>query len=116
MRHANIEHHLWIIVVSVMSASAALSGEAQTASSSRPILHLDVTRDTWVSEVGREADGNNGAAPRLKLKSIQEMTLLDVDARSLCGRTIRSAELHLKLAGDQPLLRVTVSSVGAEWF
>ena len=32
------------------------------------------------------------------------------------GRTIRSAVLHLKKAGDEPLGRVTVSSVGAEWF
>ena len=32
------------------------------------------------------------------------------------GRTIRSAVLHLKKAGDEPLERVTVSSVGAEWF
>ena len=44
------------------------------------------------------------------------MTLLDIDARSLRGRTIRSAELHLKLAGEEPLERVTVSSIGAEWF
>jgi len=79
-------------------------------------LRLEVTRDTWVSEVGREADGNNGGAPRLKLKSIQEMTLLDIEAGALRGRIIRSAELHLRLAGDQPLRRVSVSSVGAEWF
>ncbi len=88
----------------------------QTEPTAHPARRLDVTRDTWVSEVGREADGNNGAAPRLKLKSIQEMTLLDVHARPLRGRTIRSAELHLKLAGEEPLRRVTVSSVGAEWF
>jgi hypothetical protein len=77
-------------------------------------VRLDVTRDTWVSEVGREADGNNGAAPRLKFKSMQEMTLLDVDAAPLRGRTIRSAALHLRKAGDEWLWRVTVSSVGAE--
>ena len=82
----------------------------------RHAVRLDVTRDTWVSEVGQEADGNNGGAPRLKLKSIQEMTLVDVDARPLVGRTIRSATLHLKKAGDERLKRVTVSSVGAEWF
>ena len=79
-------------------------------------LRLDVTRDAWVSEVGKEADGNNGGAPRLKLKSIQEMSLVDIDARPLVGRTIRSAALHLKKAGDERLERVTVSSVGAEWF
>jgi hypothetical protein len=75
-----------------------------------------VTRDAWISEVGPEADGNNGGAPRLKLKSIQEMSLLDFDPKSLLGRTIRSAVLHLKKAGDEPLKRVTVSSIGAEWF
>ena len=48
-------------------------------------VRLDVTRDTWVSEVGQEADGNNGGAPRLKLKSIQEMSLVDIDAAPLRG-------------------------------
>jgi hypothetical protein len=77
---------------------------------------LEAARDAWVSAVGPEADGNNGGAARLKLKSIQEMSLLDFEAGTLLGRTIRSAALHLKLAGDERLKRVTVSSVGAEWF
>jgi len=102
------------VTTTAMPMRLAEGSQLRTSSPSR--LRLEVTRDTWVSEVGREADGNNGGAPRLKLKSIQEMTLLDVDAASLRGRTIRSAKLHLKLAGDQPLRRVTVSSIGAEWF
>ncbi len=79
-------------------------------------IRLDVTRDAWVSGVGREADGNNGAAPRLKLKSYQEMTLLDVDPAPLRGRIVRRARLHLKTVGGERLWRVTVSSVSAEWF
>ena len=75
-----------------------------------------MTRDSWVSEVGAEANGNNGGATRLKLKSIQEMTLVDFDVKPLAGHTIRSAVLHLKKAGDEPIKRVTVSGVGAEWF
>ena len=55
------------------------------ADQSRSPVRLDVTRDTWVSEVGQEADGNNGSAPRLKLKSIQEMSLVDIDASPLAG-------------------------------
>ena len=99
------------------TVTLASSGAGSQLSSARSeIMRLDVTRDAWVSEVGREADGNNGGAPRLKLKSIQEMSLIDIDARPLVGRTIRSAVLHLKKAGDEPLKRVTVSSVGAEWF
>ncbi len=115
MRAMRLRHDLGRLTLWVLSASAAFCSAAQPASSPRRALRLEVARDTWVSEVGREADGNNGAAPRLKLKSIQEMTLLDVDAGPLRGRTIRSAALHLRLAGDQPLRRVTVSSVGAEW-
>jgi hypothetical protein len=108
-------------LVFLLAAAASLSiacgcgAEAQSTAPSRSV-RLDVTRDTWVSEVGREADGNNGAAPRLKFKGIQEMTLLDVDAAPLKGRTIRSATLHLQKAGDERLWRVTVGSVGAEWF
>ena len=44
------------------------------------------------------------------------MSLVDVDPAPLRGRVIKSAALHVKLAGDQPLRRVTVSGVGAEWF
>jgi hypothetical protein len=32
-------------------------------------VRLPVTRDMWLSDVGKEDDGNNGAAPQLKLKS-----------------------------------------------
>jgi hypothetical protein len=107
----------WLVFLLATAAPLACgnSAEAQSTGSSRPI-RLDVTRDTWVSEVGRESDGNNGAAPRLKFKSIQEMSLLDFDASPLRGRTIRSATLHLKKAGDERLWRVTVSGIGAEWF
>jgi hypothetical protein len=79
-------------------------------------VRLNVTRDAWVSQVGAEADGNNGGAPRLKLKSIQEMSLVDIETRTLVGRTIASAVLHVMIAGDEPLKRVTVGSVGAEWY
>jgi hypothetical protein len=79
-------------------------------------VRLDVARDTWVSEVGSEADGNNGGASRLKLKSMQEMSLIDVDPAPLRGHVVKSATLHVKLAGDEPLRRVTVGGIGAPWF
>ncbi len=104
-----------LVLAAAASHTWAPDADAQSSVRSRSV-RLDVTRDTWVSEVGREADGNNGTTPRLKFKSIQEMTLLDTDASPLRGRTIRSATLHLRKAGDERLRRVTVSSVGAEWF
>ena len=74
-----------------------------------------MTRDTWFSNVGAEADGNNGGSARLKFKSHQEMSLIDVDPAPLRGRVVRSASLHLRSAGEPRLLRVTVGSFGAEW-
>src|SRR6185312_6904029 len=41
--------------------------------------------------------------------------LIDVDPAPLRGRVIRSATLHLRLAGDPHLLRVTVGTFGADW-
>ena len=48
-------------------------------------VRVPVTRDTWFSGVGHEADCNLGAAPRLKLKSYQEMSLIDIDPGAAQG-------------------------------
>jgi hypothetical protein len=111
MRHKNAATFV-LILIAIFWAPSTTHGQVRSS----PPLRLDVTRDAWVSEVGAEADGNNGGATRLKLKSIQEMSLIDIDPRPLVGRMIRAAVLHLKKAGDERLERVTVSGVGAEWF
>lgn len=80
-----------------------------------PAVRVPVTRDTWFSNVGMEADCNLGGATKLKLKSNQEMALIDIDLAPLQCLAVRKATLHLHLAGDQPLRRVTVGSFGAEW-
>ena len=102
-----------------MRALLALYLLLSPATDARPAepgaVRLDVTRDAWFSGVGGEADGNNGGATRLKLKTYQEMSVVDVDPKPLLGRVVTSATLHVKLAGDVPLRRVTVGSVGAEW-
>jgi len=76
---------------------------------------VPVTRDTWFSNVGPEADGNLGGSSRLKLKSYQEMSLIDIDPQALKGRVVRRAVLHLRLAGQERLYRVTVGSIGSDW-
>ncbi len=78
-------------------------------------VRVPVTRDTWFSNVGHEADCNLGGAGQLKLKSIQEMSLMNIDAESLRGRVIQGATLHVHLSGGERLHRVTVSSFGADW-
>ncbi|MFO0959112.1 MAG: DUF4091 domain-containing protein [Isosphaeraceae bacterium] len=85
------------------------------AAEARQEVRLPVTRDAWFSAVGQEADGGNGGSGRLKLKSIQEFSVIDVDPAPLRGRAIRSATLHVRLAGDEVLRRVSVGTIGAEW-
>jgi Domain of unknown function (DUF4091) len=117
MRHKRLLALICIVfAIEALATLPAATAQTRSAATPRETVRLDVTRDAWISEVGREADGNNGGAPRLKLKGIQEMSLLDIDPKPLLGRTIRSAALHLKQAGDELLKRVTVSSVGAEWY
>src|SRR5690242_3179466 len=91
---------------------APIAADAQPASRT---VRLPVTRDTWFSNFGKEGDGNLGAAPQLKLKSIQEMSVIDVDPEPLRGHVVQSATLHVRLSGNERLRRVTVSSFGADW-
>ncbi len=79
-------------------------------------VRLDVTRDTWFSSVGAEEDGNNGGAPRLKLKSHQEMSLVDFDVAPLRGRIVKAATLHVRSTGEPRLLRVTTGGFTSDWF
>jgi hypothetical protein len=76
---------------------------------------LPVTRDTWLSGVGAEANGSNGGAARLKLKSIQELSIVDFDIQKLSGREILEAYLVLKVTGEEPIERVTISTITSEW-
>jgi hypothetical protein len=117
MRFTMISAPHWVaIITAVVYPPEAWCTEVQSPAASRQTMRLEVTRDTWISNVGREIDGNNGGTPRLKLKSIQEMSLVDIDPAPLRGRTVRSAVLHLRRANHERLERVTVGSVGAEWF
>ena len=85
------------------------------AGAAAPTVRCDVTRDTWVSEVGKEADGNNGGATRLKTKGIQEFAIVDIDPRPLVGRVIVAATLHLHVASPDPQRRTTVSTLSSQW-
>jgi hypothetical protein len=99
--------------ISMFVVSFALTATAQT--SGRETVRVPVTRDTWFSHVGSEVDGNNGGSTKLKLKSYQEMSVVDIDPAPLRGRVVLAATLHLRLAAEPILRRVTVGSFGAPW-
>ena len=85
------------------------------ASATGEVVRLPVTRDSWVSAARGETEGNNGGSSRLKLKSCQELSLVDLAPESLAGRVVESAELHLHSESADRLWRVTVSSVARSW-
>lgn len=96
------------LIVCLLGSLAALAGEGQE-------LRLPVVRDTWFSAVGNEAGCNLGGASRLKVKSIQEMSLVDLDPAPLKGRVVRKAALHFRLGASEILKRITVSTFASEW-
>lgn len=100
----------WLLASILFGFWTAVGGAEETS------LRISITRDTWFSCVGHEGDCNLGGAGRLKLKSIQEMSLVDFDPAPLRGRVVTAAAIHLRLASaNAPLRRVTVSSFAADW-
>ena len=104
-----------LLVVTIAWAIAGAASSAPAADPAPAPVRLPIVRDTWFSNVGAEADANLGGSPRLKLKSIQEMALVDVDPAPLRGRVVRSARLHVRSTGEPRLRRVTVGTFGADW-
>ena len=100
--------HRWV-------AAALLGPFVASGGTAEETLRLPVVRDAWISAYPGETEGNNGGAPRIKLKGIQEMTLLDLDPEALRGRRVLSATLHLRLETPTPLDRATVSAVVDAW-
>ena len=76
---------------------------------------VEVSRDVWVSAFPSEVEGNNGGSQRLKLKGIQEFSLVDFDPATLQGKTVQRAELIVRIEGTATLDRVTVSTVMSDW-
>ena len=75
-----------------------------------------VSRDNWLSAMGAENVGNNGKAPKLKLKGAQEFSIIDIDAGKLKGKLVTGALLHLRCESPaEPAMRVTVATVATPW-
>ncbi len=98
---------------------SAASVLAQPVQSAGPAVTLKVTRDTVVSAYHSGNDNetldNLGGSPALKVKGIQELSLLDVDPAALRGHTLQAVQLHIRPRGRDILQRVTVSSLASDW-
>ena len=106
-------------MLAVLTIEAPGTAEATTGTGIRtapPVrMKLPVRRDTVVSAAKGERDANLGGSRRLKTKGIVELSLFDIAAERLAGALLKDAVLHVRKVGEEPQLRVTVSSVGAHW-
>ncbi|MBA3701139.1 MAG: hypothetical protein H0W78_20005 [Planctomycetes bacterium] len=79
-------------------------------------LTLPITADTSISAFESERDLAAGGAPRIKLKGLENLILLNLDATALKGQVIERAELRLKGTDDKLMVRrVGVSTVASPW-
>lgn len=100
------------LVLLILVGTLPKSSSGQTPDG---FLRVDIARDTWVSNYPSEQSGSNGGAPKLKLKSIVELSVIDFQPAVLKGKRIQSAKLLLKVEGDRPIQRVTLSTLSADW-
>lgn len=103
------------IAVVVLAVNPLPAWQENSANSKVETRKLPINRDTWLSSVEQERLGSNGGAARLKLKSYQEMSIVDFDTSGLKGRVIEQAFLHLNVVDKKPLLRLSTSTISAEW-
>lgn len=79
-------------------------------------VRLPVTADIWLSDANAaERNSSMGAAPRMKLKFIQELAALRFDATAITGREVKSARLFLRKAGEDKLRYLRLSTVNQDW-
>lgn len=104
-----------VFALAIFLTLSMMTDSRLKAQNTTEIKRIEITRDTWFSGVGSERNCNTGGSQQLKVKSIQEMTVLDFDPAALKGRTIISATLHLRKRGSDQLRRVTVGSFASPW-
>jgi hypothetical protein len=105
----NIRH-----LTTATAAGIALCSLAATAAAE--VVSLPCTADTSICCHPSEVTHNMGACPRIKIKGIENVLLLDFDTSAIRGRAVASATLYLTSAIPNPMLRkLGVSTVACPW-
>ncbi len=78
-------------------------------------LRLPASADASIGIDESERTFNTGASPRLRLKGIEHVLLLDFDASALRERKVAEARLILRPAGPLKVKTLGVSTVSVPW-
>ena len=116
---------LTVVAIAVFLAAPAVAEE----------MKFPCVRDVWLSAVPsgdegeKEHDTNMGKTPTMKLKTIQEMCLVDFDLSKLRGKTVGDGWLYFHIVHDPEevkrvdvpmdrkhfLKTIGVSTVSSDW-
>jgi len=76
---------------------------------------LDCSADNSICIHPGERAENRGGSPRLRVKGIEHILVLDFDVAPLKGRVVEEARLWMLPAGEHKLKTMGVSTVAAPW-
>jgi hypothetical protein len=86
----------------------------QAAPSSEP-LRLACTADTVLSSSGSEVRLNGGDRSNIRLKGIEDISILDFDLTPLRGKTVEEARLFVVPTGAHKLRWLGLSTISSPW-
>jgi len=98
----------------MLAAWTLLLLPAQT-SAAPDTLRLPCTADTMLSTTRGEEGLNGGGRSNLRLKSIEDLAILDFDVSPLKGRTVEEARLFLVPTGPHKLRSIGISTIATAW-
>src|SRR5687768_5808722 len=78
-------------------------------------LRLPVVADAQICMSHGEERHNGGGRAAVRLKGIEDLTILDLDLSSLKGRTVEEARLFFHPAGPHKLRSIGMSTIGSPW-
>ncbi len=85
------------------------------AAASPETLRLPCSADTMLSTSHGEERQNGGGRSTLRLKAIEDLSILDFDVAPLKGRTVEEARLFLFPTGPHKLRSLGISTIATPW-
>ncbi|HZE97161.1 MAG TPA: hypothetical protein VE981_09040 [Planctomycetota bacterium] len=86
----------------------------QDAPASGP-LRLPCIADTVLSSSGSEVNLNGGDRSNIRLKGIEDLSILDFDVTAVKGKTVEEARLFITPTGPNKLRSLGISTISSPW-
>ena len=78
-------------------------------------LRLPCVADAQLSMSGGEEKLNGGGRSSMRLKGIEDLTIVDFDVTAIKGRTVEQARLFVTPTGAHKLRAIGISTISVPW-